>query len=123
MPERPLPDDPLALALLAAPLDEDPVDGIDDGPSSEVRPIEPKVRKLVVDTGLRGAAAEGACVTITDSAGTVCFEGAPGADGCVQVSFDSAPRADRVQVLFETATLHRQAEITLRDGWTTHAFA
>jgi hypothetical protein len=122
MPESPLPDDPLGLALLAAP--DDPADSLDDdGPSSAVRPIEPRVRQLVVDTGLRGAAAEGAWVTVTDAAGTVCFEGPPSADGCVHVSFDGAPRADHVKVLLETATLHRQAEISLRDGWTSHAFA
>jgi hypothetical protein len=120
MPERPLPDDPLALALFGAT--DDPADAFDQAPSSEVRPIEPRVRHLIVDTGLRGSAAEAAWVTVTDAAGTVCFEGPPSADGCVQVCFDGAPRADRVRVQLETATKHRQAEITLRGGWTAHAF-
>jgi hypothetical protein len=91
-------------------------------PISEVRHVDARARRLVVDTGLRGAAAAQAWVTVSDDAGTVHFEGAPGADGCVEVGFERAPAAERARVLLETARSHRQAEVTLRDGWNAHAF-
>ncbi|HEY8038260.1 MAG TPA: hypothetical protein VIF15_00630 [Polyangiaceae bacterium] len=95
----------------------------DDGPSSEVRAIQPRARRLVVDTGLRGPAAEAAWVTVSGADEVVYFEGSPSADGCVEVSFDAAPRLDRARVMLETARLHRQKEITLVDGWNAYAFA
>lgn len=92
-------------------------------PSSEVRTVDGRVRRLVVDTGLRGQAAEHAWVTVSDELGGTHFEGTPSADGCVEVAFDAAPGVGKVRVLLETLTLHRQAEVMLGDGWTSHAFA
>jgi hypothetical protein len=89
-------------------------------PISEVRQVE--FRRLMVDTGIRGAAAEQAWVSVSDEAGAVLFEGTPSGDGCVEVSFEKAPRVERVRVLLETARSHRQAEVTLRDGRNAHAF-
>jgi hypothetical protein len=117
MPDRVLPLE-LDLDDLGAPA---PAPG-DRDPISEVRQVDARIRRLVVDTGIRGAAAEQAWVTVTDEAGAVRFEGAPSADGCVEVSFEDAPGVQRVRVLLETARSHRQAEITLRDGWNAHAF-
>ncbi len=91
-------------------------------PTSEVRTIESRVRRLVVDTGLRGEAAEQAWVTVTDPDGAVYYEGAPSADGCVDVSFEGAPQVTRAHIQLETARLHRQAEVALNQGWTAHAF-
>lgn len=113
MPDRVLPLE-LDLDDLGTPADRDPI--------SEVRHVDARVRRLVVDTGIRGAAAEQAWVTVTDEAGTVHFEGVPSADGCAEVSFENAPGVQRVTVLLETARAHRQAEIALRDGWNAHAF-
>jgi hypothetical protein len=93
-------------------------------PVSEIRPVPATGRRLVVDTGLRGAAAEQAWVTVvTDDADVVLFEGAPSADGCVAIAFEQPPFPDRVCVQLETARSHRQAKVTLRDGWNAHAFA
>jgi hypothetical protein len=93
----------------------------DLGPISETRPIDMCARRLVVDTGLRGVEATGAWVTVSDEAGAVLFEGAPGADGCVNVAFEGIG-VERVRILFETARLHRQAEVTLHEGVNAHAF-
>jgi hypothetical protein len=108
----------------AVPHSLDAFDGpeLDLEPSSEVRPVDAKVRRLVVDTGVRGDAAEKAWVTVTDAAGVVHFEGTPSADGCIEVSFEGAPAVRDVCVLLETARSHRQAQIALGDGWTAHAF-
>jgi hypothetical protein len=105
-----------------------PIDALDQPdlevePTSEVRAVDGRVRRLVVDTGLRGRAAENAWVTVNDELGAIHFEGTPSADGCVEVAFDAAPGVSKVRVLLETLTLHRQAEVTLGDGWTSHAFA
>jgi hypothetical protein len=95
---------------------------IDLEPSSEVRAIDGRVRRLVVDTGLRAAAAEAAWVTVSDDQGVVYFEGTPSADGCVDVSFEGAA-VERARVLLETGTSHRQAHVTIAEGWNSHAFA
>jgi hypothetical protein len=105
-----------------------PIDALDSPdldlqPTSEVRTFDARVRRLVVDTGLRRGAAEQAWVTVSDEAGAVHFEGTPSADGCVEVSFDEAPAVESVRVLLETSTSHRQARVTLGDGWTSHVFA
>ena len=92
-------------------------------PTSEIRAIPPDVRRLIVDTGLRGAAAEGAWVTVTDEAGAIYFEGSPSADGCVAVAFPAGSWVERASVLLETATSHRQAQVTLGPVWTSHVFA
>jgi len=93
-------------------------------PVSEVRPLPAAGRRLVVDSGLRGRGAEGAWITVSDEAGVVLyFEGTPGADGCVEVSFELSPQVKRVRVLLETARSHRQATVTLGAGWTSHAFS
>ncbi|MGH7298713.1 MAG: hypothetical protein ACRELB_27480 [Polyangiaceae bacterium] len=100
----------------------DPAELPDREPTSEIRPVDGRARRLLVDTGLRGTAAEGAWVTVTDDAGAGYFEGSPSADGCVEVSFDDAPGVSAVRILLETATSHRQAQVTLGSGWTSHAF-
>jgi hypothetical protein len=105
------------------PSDALELDLADLEPTSEVRSIDARVRRLVVDTGLRRAAAEGAWVTISDEAGVVYFEGSPSADGCVDVSLESSPPVEQVRVLVETATQHRQAVVQLAAGWTSHRFA
>jgi hypothetical protein len=91
-------------------------------PISEIRPIDTGVRRLVIDTRLRGKAAEQAWVSVSDESGAVHFEGAPSTDGCIVVSFEHAPAVERVRVLLETSRSHRQAELALGPGWTTHAF-
>lgn len=101
---------------------QEPLDLPDDEPISEIRPIGAQTRRLVVDTGLRGAAADTAWVTVTDERGAVHFEGAPSADGCIEVAFEGGPTVARVRVMLETPRLHRQAIIDLRDGWNAHAF-
>jgi len=53
---------------------QDPVDddfGLDLEPTSAVRAVSAPWRRLVVDTGLRGAEAESAWVTVTDQRGGV----------------------------------------------------
>ena len=112
-------DLPLAVAV---PIDALDLPDLELDPTSEVRVIDARVRRLVVDTGLRRGAAEQAWVTVSDEAGAIYFEGTPSADGCVEVSFDSAPGVESVRVLLETLTSHRQAQITLGDGWTSHVF-
>lgn len=105
---------------------QDPIDEeLEWEPTSEVRPVNATSRRLVVDTGLRGADAEAAWVTVTDEHGAVFFEGPPSADGCIDVSFERQGAASvRVaRVLLETPRLHRTAEVELGDGWTAHAFA
>ena len=102
-------------------IDLDDVDH-DFEPSSEVRTIESRVRRLVVDTGLRGEAAEQAWVTVTDLGGAVFYEGAPSADGCVDVSFENAPQVTHARIQLETPRCHRSAEVSLAAGWTAHAF-
>lgn len=95
---------------------------VEDGPTSEVRSVVPRVNRLVVDTGLRGADAENAWVTVSDEGGTVFFEGPPSADGCVDVSFEAGPHVRVARVRLETARLHREADVELRNGWTAHRF-
>ncbi len=106
-------DDPFELDDLAA----------DDQPTSEVRVLDTRVRRLVIDTGLQGDAAEAAWLTVTDETGAIYFEGAPKSDGCVTVSFTDAPQVRSARILLETPRGHRQAVVELRDGWTAHAFA
>lgn len=101
---------------------QDPLDLRDDEPISEVRSIDARTRRLVVDTGLRGAAAEAAWVTISDERGVVHFEGMPSADGCVEIAFEGGVTVARARVLLETPRSHRQAIVDLRDGWNAHAF-
>jgi hypothetical protein len=104
---------------------QDPVDddfGLDLEPTSEVRAVAASARRLVIDTGLRGADAEAAWVTVTDERGAVFYEGTPSADGCIDVSFEGAPAVRTARVLLETARLHRTAEVELGEGWTAHAF-
>ena len=101
---------------------QDPLDLEDEEPTSEVRAVDLRARRLVIDTGLRGAAAEAAWVTVTDDQGAVFFEGAPRADGCVDVSFAGAPHVCRACVQLETPRSHRRAEVALTAGWTAHAF-
>jgi hypothetical protein len=93
-------------------------------PVSEIRPVPAAGRRLVVDSGLRGRGVESAWITVSDEAGCVLyFEGTPSADGCVEVSFELSPQVRRVRVLLETARSHRQATVTLGDGWTSHSFS
>ncbi len=101
-----------------------PEEASEGGPSSEVRPVDPtvRVRSLLVSTGLCGVAAANAWVSVTDADGAVLFEGPAGEDGCIAVSFEREPKVDRVYVLLETASSHRQAEVRLGDGRTEHAF-
>jgi hypothetical protein len=101
---------------------QEPLDLRDDEPISEVRPVAAPIRRLVVDTGLRGKAAESAWVTVSDERGTVHFEGTPSADGCIDLAFEGGQTVSRARVLLETPRLHRQAIIDLRDGWNAHAF-
>lgn len=101
---------------------QEPFDLRDDEPISEVRTIEARARRLVVDTGLRCAAAEAAWVTVSDQHGAVHFEGPPSADGCIEVAFQGGPDVTRARVLLEMLRGHRQAFIDLRDGWNAHAF-
>ena len=73
-----------------------PIDALDSPdldlePTSEVRTIDGRVRRLVVATGLRRRAAEQAWVTVSDEAGVIHFEGTPSADGCVEVSTNPGP--------------------------------
>lgn len=124
---RSMTDSPLPATLRPpglAPLDtvDDPLDALDDAPPSAVRSVGGDVQSLVVDTGLGSAAADTAWVTVTGPDGNVLFEGPPSVDGCVQVSFAAASHVERVRVLLETATQHRQAEVVLRGPWTTHVF-
>jgi hypothetical protein len=102
---------------------EEGLEAADSGPSSDVHPIEPGARRLVLDTGLRGARAEAAWLTVTGLDGLLLFEGPVSDCGCIEVSFDGAPRVDCVRVLLETATSHRLAEVPIGEGWTVHSFA
>jgi hypothetical protein len=105
---------------------QDPIDDdldLDWEPTSEVRSVQATHRRLVIDTRLRGADAEAAWVTVTDERGAVYFEGPPSADGCVDVSFESAPSVRVARILLETPRLHRTAEVELKGVWTSHAFA
>ena len=95
---------------------------IDLEPASEVRPTDGRVRRLVVDTGLRGADAEAAWVTVSGEDSAVHFEGAPTSEGRVEVSLEGAPGVARALVQLETATLHRQAQVSLGEGATAYAF-
>jgi hypothetical protein len=101
-----------------------PEEASEGGPSSEVRPVDAtvRVRSLLVSTSLRGVAAADAWVSVTDAAGAILFQGAPGDDGCITVSFEEAPNVDRVYVLLETARSHRQAEVSLGEGCTELSF-
>jgi hypothetical protein len=111
------------LHAVPVPIDALDLPDLDLEPTSEVRAVDTRVRRLVVDTGLRRGAAEQAWVTVSDGAGAIHFEGTPSADGCVEVSFEAAPGVESVRILLETLTSHRQAEVMLGDGWTSHAFA
>jgi hypothetical protein len=92
----------------------------DFAPTSQVRPVDSRARRLLVDTGLRGEAAEAAWITVTDESGAVVYDGALGADGCVDVSFE--PRISRACIQLETPRCHRRAEVALTGGWTAHVF-
>jgi hypothetical protein len=110
-------DDPFAA-------NEDPVEVAgESAPASDVHPIDPGARRLVLDTGLRGAPAEDAWLTVTGMDGLLLFEGPVSDCGCIEVAFDGAPCVDRVRVLLETATSHRLAEVPVCAGWTVHSFA
>jgi hypothetical protein len=109
------------LALFAVP--DGPADALDNGPASDVHPIDPTKRRLFVDTGLRGELAKAAWLTVSGIDGFLFFEGPVGDNGCVEVSFEGAPHVERVHVLLETPRRHRLAEVTLNEGWTEHAFA
>lgn len=109
--------------LLASALPDDPADLLDGGPASDVHPIDPRARRLVVDTGLRGEPAKAAWLTVTACDGFLLFEGPVGDQGFVEVSFEGAPHIDCVRVLLETPRRHRLAEVPLTEGWTVHAFA
>ena len=109
---------------------QDPIDDsfdLDDldapEPTSEVRTLDVSTRRLVVETGLQGDAAEAAWLTVTDEAGAIFFEGNPGPDGSAKVSFIGAPHVRTARVILETSRGHRQAVVVLQDGWTTHVFA
>ncbi len=108
---------------LASAWPDDPAELYDSGPSSDVHPVDPRARRLVVDTGLRGEPAKAACLTVTDCDGFLFFEGPVSEHGCIEVSFEGAPHVDRVRVLLETPRRHRLAEVPLTEGWTVHAFA
>jgi hypothetical protein len=101
---------------------DDPAEAFDSGPSSEIRPVAAH-RVLVVSTGLRGPAADASCVTVTDDAGAVYYEGPPSADGCIALSFDGSPDVMAVRVLLETPRAHRQARVGLSEGRTEYSFA
>jgi hypothetical protein len=99
-------------------------ESLESGPASEVHAIDAGACRLLVDSGLRGAAAEAAWLTVTGLDGTLYFEGSMSLDGCVEVCFEasSAPPVEIVCVRLETPTTHRQAEVRLGEGWTTHSF-
>jgi hypothetical protein len=96
-------------------------------PAASARPsptgVPTAVQRLIVDTGLRGGEAATAWVTVSDEAGAVLFEGVPDAEGHVHVTFVGLPAVERVHILLETARLHRQAEVPLREGTNSHTFA
>jgi hypothetical protein len=96
---------------------------LDSGPSSDVRPIDRRARRLALDTGLRGEGAQASWLTVTSCDGFLFFEGPVSECGCLEISFEGAPDVDRVRVLLETPRSHRLAEIALLDGWTVHTFA
>ena len=100
----------------------EPIELDEPDPTSEVRTISSTTRRLVIDTGLRGEAAESAWVTVTDDRGAVFYEGAPSADGCVDVSFEGAPQVTRACVQLETPRNHRSAEVPLTAAWNAHTF-
>jgi hypothetical protein len=70
---------------------------------------------IAIATGLEGAAAEAAFVTISDMSGAVVFEGSPGPDGIVEVALGGLA-GQRIRVTVETERSHRQAEIALLGG-------
>jgi hypothetical protein len=96
----------------------------DDSPSSEVRPVPPTVptRFLLVSASLRGAEAESAWVTVTDSTGRSHYEGPLLPDGRVTVAIEAPPSVDRVCVRLETVRWHRQAEVVLRETSNAYSF-
>ncbi len=91
-------------------------------PASGVRHVPAAARTLllVVASGLRGRAAEGAWVKVIDPTGFVHFDGPPNGDGCVTLSFERAPHVDRVRVLLETSRSQREIDILLGAGRTEH---
>jgi hypothetical protein len=104
---------------------QDPIDDLfdlDQEPTSEIRAVDSTARRLLVDCGMRGKAAEAALVVVMKEDGSVVFEGSPAVDGCVEVAFESTPAGHRVSIRLETARCHRQAEVVLGDGWTLHVF-
>jgi hypothetical protein len=112
---------PAPLAVFASP--DDRADLLESGPSSDVRPIDPRARRLVLDTGLRGELAQASWLTVTACDGFLFYEGPVSECGCLEVSFEGAPNVDRVRVLLETPRSHRLAEVALNDGWTVHTFS
>ena len=118
MPSRAL--SPRPFAAFSPDADTEPSDG---GPPSDVHPIDFAAQRLVIDTGLRGRAAQAAWVTVTGADGVLYFEGSMSADGSVEVTFEGSHWVDRVCVRLETPTTHRQAEVPLGAGWTAHVFS
>jgi hypothetical protein len=120
MPGRVRPFEPLdPLASM-----DDPAHETDCVPPSGVQPVDAgeRVRALLVFTGLFGADAAAAWVTVSDCHGVVYFEGSPAADGSVAVYVNDSRRVDSLRILLETTRLHRQAEVTLSEAVTEYAF-
>jgi hypothetical protein len=103
---------------------DDPADEADPVPPSRVQAIDhgERVRALLVFTGLSGADAAAAWVTVSDCHGVVYFEGSPAADGSVAVYVNDARRVDSLLVQLETTRIHRQAEVALSEEVTEYAF-
>lgn len=102
----------------------DPEEETDCVPSSGVQSVDAgeRVRALLVFTGLFGADAAAAWVTVSDPHDVVYFEGPPAADGSVAVYVNDSRRVDSLRILLETTRLHRQAEVTLSEAVTEYAF-
>jgi hypothetical protein len=96
---------------------------LESGPSSDVRPIDSRTRRLALDTGLRGDLASASWLTVSGCDGFLFFEGPVSECGCIEVSFEGAPKVDRVRILLETPRSHRLAEVELNEGWTVHTFS
>jgi hypothetical protein len=120
MPGRVRPFEPLDLLARK----DDPKEETDCVPSSGVQPVDggERVRALLVFTGLSGADAAAAWVTVSDPHEVVYFEGPPAADGSVAVYVNDSRRVDSLRILLETTRLHRQAEVTLSEAVTEYAF-
>jgi hypothetical protein len=91
-------------------------------PASQIRRLDGRAdgRTLRVFMWLRGREANDAWLTLSDDRGVVHFSGPVPVDGAVEVVLP--PSVDRVRVLLETASWHRQAFVGLHDGLTEHVF-